>query len=68
MIPENIMDKIIILLLGGTLCLIVGVVTICLRKKMPLEVWISLLALCVLGMIGFFAVAICMVGALVAAR
>lgn len=68
MIPENIMKIVITLLLGGALCLIAGVVTICTRKKISLEVWISLLALCVLGMIGFFAVAICMVGALVAAR
>ena len=65
---ESIVEKIILLLIGGFLCSIAAVIVICNRKKLSIEIFISLLALCILGAVGFFFVSICIGGALVAAQ
>lgn len=65
---EAIVEKIILLLIGGFIFSIIAVVLLCNKKKLPIDILISLLALCILGAIGFFFVAICIGGALVAAQ
>lgn len=58
-IPNNVISKLILLILGALAFSIVAVVVVKNKKKMPPEVWISLTALCVLGMAGAFLVFIC---------
>ena len=58
-IPNDVMLRLILLVLGALAFAIVAVAAIKRRKKMPPEVWISLLVLCVLGVIGALIVFIC---------
>lgn len=65
--PTDILDDIVLLILGAVICLAAGVIIIVKRKKMPYEVWIPLAALCVLGCIGLTSVAFCVSAAFVIA-
>ena len=62
-IPKNIAGVLIGLILGAGISLIVGIVIIVERRKMPYEVWIPLLALCCLILIGCSAIALCLAAA-----
>ena len=58
-IPNDVVQKLILLVLGASAFLIVVVLVVKNKKKMSLEVWIPLVALCVLGTIGMLLVSIC---------
>ena len=58
-IPNDVMPKLILLVLGALVLAIIAVAVVKNRKKMPPEVWISLLVLCALGVIGTLFVSIC---------
>ena len=51
-IPNDIMPRLILLVLGALALAIIAVTVVKNRKKMPPEVWISLLVFCTLGVIG----------------
>lgn len=65
--PKNIIPELLLFISGGSICFAGCILLIAKRKKLSLEVWIPLLALCIFGMIGFFAVAICLAAAFVIA-
>ena len=58
-IPNDVMPKLILLVLGALVLAIIAVTVVKNRKKMPPEVWISLLVLCALVVIGTLFVSIC---------
>ena len=58
-IPNDIMPRLILLVLGALVLAIIAVTVVKNRKKMPPEVWILLLVFCTLGVIGTLFVSIC---------
>ena len=66
--PNDIVKKVLLLFLGSLFFLLIAFLVIKRRKKMSLEVWIALLALCVFGFIGLFFVAICTAAPFVTAQ
>ena len=67
-IPSDIMLKVLMLYLGAIGFVIVSILIVRRRKKLPLELWISGLAICILGAIGMSFVATCVAAAFVIAR
>ena len=49
--PADILGKVILMVLGAVICKVAGIVVSAKRKKMPYEVWIPLLALCIVSAI-----------------
>lgn len=62
-IPTNISGILIALILGATVCLTASIVIIVKHKKMPYEVWIPLLALCILIMMACIIISLCLAAA-----
>lgn len=58
-LPEDIQGRVLLLILGGLLLLLGGAVVLRTRKRMPMEAWIALLALCVIGALGCLGVVVC---------
>lgn len=67
MIPDNITRIVVSMIIGAVICILAGIFIIIKRKTMPYEVWIPLLALCILGAVGLFTVSLCLAAAFVVA-
>ena len=67
MIPDNIASIVVSMMIGSVICVLAGIFIIIKRKKMPYDVWIPLLALCVLGAVGLLTVSLCLAAAFVIA-
>ena len=61
--PADILNKVILMVLGAVICKVAGIFISANRKKMPYEVWIPLVALCALGAIGLLSVSLCLAAA-----
>ena len=58
--PLDIKYKIILLLTGAGILFVAGFIILIKRRKMPLEIWIPLFALCATFCFGLLFVTICM--------
>lgn len=67
-IPNDVVPKLILLVLGALTFSIIAVVVVKNKKRMTPEVWVSLAALCVLGMMGMLLVSICVAALFVIAN
>ena len=57
MVLTGIVGKAVSMFICAAICIVNGIIVFRKRKRLPYEVWIPLLALCILGAVGLLAVA-----------